>query len=542
MSNNQPDGKSDLKVYLPFIMAIVLAAGVFIGYLVSTNTVNKPSVFANQPYSKIDNILDFAEVHYVDTLDREELEQETIDDLLSNLDPHSYYIPAKDLTGVTEDLQGNFEGIGVEFSIVEDTIMVVTPITGGPSEEVGVMAGDKIIFIDDSLVAGVGTSNADVMSMLKGPKGTEVKLGMLRSGKDEIDFTIKRDKIPLFSVDVSYLVTEDIGFIKVNRFSATTYDEFNAGIRILQEKGMKKLIVDLRGNPGGYLGAAVQMADELLDGKKLVVYTQGRAYQKQDYFAERPGYFEEGDLAILIDQNSASASEILAGAVQDWDRGILIGRRTFGKGLVQDQYTLKDESALRLTIARYYTPSGRSIQKDYADSDEYYEEVYERYDDGEMLEQDSVDVNDSTVYKTLILERPVYGGGGIYPDVFVPLDTTVVNFYVNGLRRFVPEYIYSHYSIHSGDYDQYETVASFDKNFKISASFFNDFISFAKDKEWEGNESKLPRYRATIELVLKAFLAKQKFQNEGYFTVINQMDPIVNQAIIELNKGIDLNK
>lgn len=542
MNNTSSEEKSDIKVYLPFILAIVLATGVFIGYLVSINTVNKPSAFATQEYNKIDNILDFAEVYYVDTLDREALERKTIEDLLSHLDPHSFYIDAEELQGVNEDLKGNFEGIGVEFSIVEDTIMVVTPITGGPSEELGVLAGDKIIYINDSLVAGVGTTNSDVMSMLKGPKGSEVKVSVLRGGGQEIDFNIKRDKIPLLSVDASFMVNDKIGFIKINRFSATTYDEFNAGVRQLNDKGMKQLIIDLRQNPGGYLGAAVQIADELLADKKLVVYTEGKSYNKMEYFAERPGYFEDGEVVVLIDQNSASASEILAGAIQDWDRGLLIGRRTFGKGLVQDQFTLEDNSALRLTIARYFTPSGRSIQKSYDDIDAYYEEVYDRYDSGELLERDSAKLSDTTAYYTKIYHREVFGGGGISPDIFIPLDTAILNRFVNELRVFVPEFIYAHYGNNAAKYANYSDANDFNKRFVVSDDMFNDFLDFATKKDWKGDKSKLPKYSVTLKTIIKAFLAKQVFQNEGYFTVMNDIDPMVQEAIIQLNKGINLKK
>lgn len=541
MSQNNSDNRSDTKVYLPFIFALVLAGGILLGYLVSINTVNKPSALAQKEYNKIDDILDFTEVYYVDTVDRKDIEREAIDDILSGLDPHSFYIDASELQGVNDDLKGNFEGIGVEFSIVDDTIMVVTPITGGPSEELGVLAGDKIVMIDDSLVAGVGVTNKDVMSMLKGPKGSIVKINVQRLGSENIDFDIKRDKIPIFSVDVAYMITNDIAFIKINRFSATTYDEFNAAIRNLRDEGAEKLIIDLRQNPGGFLGAAVQIADELLPGKKLVVYTEGKSYPRMDYYAERPGYFEQGDVAILIDQNSASASEILAGAVQDWDRGVVLGRRSYGKGLVQNQYDLQDNSALRLTIARYYTPSGRSIQKPYDDDlDAYHDEVYERYDNGEMMEDDSVKLSDTTSYFTKVLGREVFAGGGIKPDIFMPLDTNLLNSYVNGLRRYIPEFIYGHYSSNTDAYEKYKTVKEFNEKFVVNDVFFEEFLKFAEAKDWKGNRELLPKYRNKMKTVLKAFLSKQIYQNEGYFSLMNEIDPMVQRAINELNKGVDL--
>lgn len=516
--------------------------GVVIGYIVSVNNIGKQSILKQTEYDKIQNILDFAQIYYVDSVDREALVEETIEKLLSNLDPHSYYISAKDLKAVNEDLQGNFEGIGVEFSIISDTILIVTPIAGGPSEELGILAGDKIIAIDDSTVAGVGVKNQDVMAMLKGPKGTKVDVKVLRSGNQKIDFTIKRDKIPIYSVDAHFMVDDEIGFLRFNRFSATTYDEFLRSVKNLQEQGMQKLILDLRQNPGGYLGAAVQIADEFLDGKKIVVYTEGRNTKKMNYYAERPGYFEQGDLVILIDQNSASSSEIVAGAVQDWDRGLIIGRRTFGKGLVQEQFTLKDASALRLTIARYYTPSGRSIQKPYSGSDDYYEEVYTRYDNGELLDGENIELEDSTIYYTQIEKREVYGGGGIFPDIFVPLDTALFNIYVNRLRSYVPEFIYSYYSAENEQFKQYESAADFNKRYYINDVLFNQFISFCEEKGWEGDKALLPNYNETIKNVLKAFIAKQLFKNDGYFMVMNQRDPVVLEAIEQLKEGIDLSK
>jgi carboxyl-terminal processing protease len=532
--------KSRYRFLLPLLLSVALVIGVFIGFMVSLNTLGKKTIFVAPEHNTLKSILDFAEIYYVDSIDREKLEQRAIEKLLSGLDPHSYYIPASELQSVNEDLQGNFEGIGIEFSIVDDTIMVVTPITGGPSEEIGIMSGDKIIEIDDSLVAGVGVKNQDVMKMLKGPKGTRVKVGILRGGNQRLDFDIKRDKIPLYSVDAAFMLDEEVGFIKINRFSATTYDEFARGLRQLQAQGMKKLIIDLRQNPGGYLGAAVQIADELLDGKKLVVYTEGKNAKRMNYTAERPGYFETGDLVILIDQNSASASEILAGAVQDWDRGLIIGRRSYGKGLVQEQFSMKDGAALRLTVARYYTPSGRSIQKPYSKSDDYYEEVYTRYDNGELLDIDKITVEDSTVYFTKILKREVFGGGGIMPDIFVPLDTTIVNLYVNRLRSHIPEFIYSYYGANTAAFSKFQDAKDFNKRFKVSDAFMSEFIAFARNKGWEGDESKLPKYRFQIETVLKAFLAKQVFKNEGYITVMNDIDPMVKEALRQLRKGIQL--
>lgn len=528
------------KYLLPFLLSLALIFGIFIGFLVSFNSFGKSSVFVKSEYNKINNILDYAEIYYVDSIDREQLEEDAIEKLLSQLDPHSYYISAKELSSVNEDLQGNFEGIGIEFSIVDDTIMVVNPISGGPSEEIGIMAGDKIIFIDDSLVAGVGVKNPDVMRMLKGPKGTQVKVTILRSGNQNLEFTINRAKIPIVSIDAAFMIDKEIGFIRINRFSATTYDEFSRSLRELLGEGMKKLVIDLRQNPGGYLGAAVQIVDELLDGKKLVVYTEGKNSKKMEYMAERPGYFEEGDLVILIDQNSASASEILAGAVQDWDRGLIIGRRSFGKGLVQEQFTLKDQSALRLTVARYFTPSGRSIQKPYEKTDKYYEEIFERYENGELVDNDKVTINDSTVYLTKIRKREVFGGGGIMPDIFIPLDTVMYNLYTNKLRSKVPEFVYGYFANNKDSFSKFKSATDFNANYAVSDALLNDFIAFAQSKGWEDDLTKLPEHKNQVKIWIKAFLAKQLFKNEGYFRVINQNDTIVNEAVKQLKKGIEL--
>ncbi|MGB1248697.1 MAG: S41 family peptidase [Chitinophagales bacterium] len=535
--------KKSFNVYLPFIFAMVLALGVFMGYLISLHSLGKEQIFTdNGESTKFDKILDYIEVHYVDTLDRTDIEEEAINELLSNLDPHSFYIPPREFDAVQEDLQGNFEGIGVEFFIVNDTITIVTPIAGGPSEALGILAGDKIVAIEDTVVAGIGIENSDVVAKLRGERGTKVNVTILRNGQ-ETDYTIVRDKIPLYSVDVSYMVTSDIGLIKINRFSATTYEEFDAGLQKLVNAGAKKLILDLRQNPGGYMGTAVQIADELLAGEKLVVYTEGKAYQRVDYYADRPGNFEQGDVAVLIDEGSASASEILAGAIQDWDRGVVIGRRSYGKGLVQEQFDFQDNSALRLTIARYYIPSGRCIQKPY-DTDnmeDYYYEVYDRYDNGEFFEGDSMKHVDSLMYTTQILGREVYGGGGIMPDIFVSADTSLTRPIVNELRSKIPEFVYDYYAKHVDDFQDFYGENDFKNSYKISENLFDEFVAVAKSKGWDGDEMALEtKHKDYLKQVLKAFLAKQIFQNEGYFLILNEIDPVVQQAVEELNKGIDL--
>lgn len=521
--------------YLPFIFAVILAAGIFLGYVISMNSSNLPNIGTSAETGKMEYILNYIENKYVDTINTEDIETKAINDMLSDLDPHSFYIPPVDVKDINDDMRGDFEGVGVEFYIVEDTITIVNAIANGPSEKVGVLAGDKIIAVNDSTVAGVGVKNSDVVKLLKGPKNTKVKVTMLRHN-EEIDFEITRGKIPLYSVDIAYMLNKETGLIKINKFSSTTYDEFYKSLKTLQKEGLQNLIIDLRGNGGGYLREAVFMADEFLDGKKLIVYTEGTHYKREDYTAGRPGEFEEGNLTILIDENSASASEILSGALQDWDRATIIGRRSFGKGLVQEQYSMSDNSALRLTVARYYIPSGRSIQKEYTDKEHYKTEVYERYEHGEFYSQDSIHNNDSLIYFTKIKNRKVYGGGGITPDIFVPFDTIQNNLYVNRLKRQVPEFVYNYYSDHVDNFKVYNSVENFNANFIVTESLFNDFLAYAESKGWEKDLSKMSENKQNLLDFIKAYFSKQLFQNEGYFRLINQKDPVIKRALEELAK------
>lgn len=531
--------KSNNNPYLPFIYALVLAAGIFLGYVISLNTALKSTMGSVVETNKMETVLNYINQKYVDTLDVEKLEDEAINEMLSDLDPHSFYIPPVDLKSVNDEMRGDFEGVGVEFFIVNDTITIVNAISGGPSEEVGIMAGDKIIAVNDSTVAGVGVKNSDVVKLLKGKKGTKVKVRMLRVS-EAIDFEIIRAKIPLYSVDISYMLDDKTGLIKINKFSGTTYDEFYNGLVALKRQGLENLIIDLRQNGGGYLRTAVFIADELLAGKKLVVYTEGAHFKRQDYTANRPGEFEEGKIIVLIDENSASASEILSGALQDWDRALIIGRRTFGKGLVQEQYDMADNSALRLTVARYYIPSGRSIQKDYEDKKAYHSEVYERYENGEYFSDSTINLKDTTVYYTLVNKRKVYAHGGISPDIFVPLDTVVNNLYANKLRRRIPEFVYSYYSNHSAEFEQYNAVESFDANFKVSEALFQEFLVFAEDKGWEKDMAKMAENKTNLKFFIKAYLAKQLFQNDGFFRITNQIDPVIKEALRQIEKGYSL--
>ncbi len=523
----------------PLTYALILGLGVMLGYIINSLVVGKQSPFmGGGSYDKVQDVLNYVNLKYVDSTDKEELTNSAIDKLLSGLDPHSVYIPAKDLAEMNESLEGNFEGVGIEFFIVQDTITVVTAISGGPSESVGMKAGDRIVKINDSVVAGVHISETDVKKHLRGPKGTKVKVSVMRSGaKNLINFDITRDKIPLFSIDASFMLSQDVGYIRINNFSATTHEEFMDKMYNLKEKGMKKLVIDLRGNPGGYLQSATSIADELISGSKLLVYTKGKAYERIDYKASKDGLFERGPVCVLIDQGSASASEILSGAIQDWDRGTVIGRTSFGKGLVQEQFELKDGSALRLTVARYYTPSGRCIQRPYdKGTDAYYSEVYERYMRGEFVHEDSIVSLDTTLYKTLVKGRRVYGGGGIRPDVFVPMDTSADNEYFFAVRSFVPEFIYKYSSDHPQFMEKYKTMEEFNNGFAVSQQMLDEFYGYAITAGLKEQKARNPRIAERVKLNLKAFLAKQVWRMDGYYFVTNQDDNVIKTALQTLSK------
>lgn len=521
--------------YVPLIYALVLSFGVLLGFLVNTITTGKQTLLPST-YDKIEDILNYIDVKYVDTINRADLTDKAIDKLLSNLDPHSVYVPKRDVSEANESLEGNFEGIGIEFFIVQDTITVVTAISGGPSETVGLKAGDRIIKINDSIVAGVKIKDTGVKQRLRGPKGTKVKVSVLRSNVGKlIDYEIERDKIPLYSVDASFMINDETGYIRVGTFSSTTHQEFAEKLGELKDKGMKKIIIDLRENPGGYLQAATSMADEFISGKKLLVYTKGKSFERQDYLAGGEGMFEKGNLCVLINEGSASASEIVAGAIQDWDRGTIIGRTSFGKGLVQEQYDLKDGSALRLTVARYYTPSGRSIQRSYDKGNaEYYNDVYDRYARGEFVHQDSLVSKDTTLYKTS-KGRRVYGGGGIRPDVFVPLDTSAENEYSLTLRVHAREFVYKYSSLHGNMLEQYKSPEDFKKNFVVSDELINEFYQYAVGKGLKNGKERQNTDPAKLKLSLKAFLARQRWRMEGFYYIQSEDDEVIKAALNALN-------
>lgn len=516
--------------FQPFIYAMVLVGGIALGVMISMVSADKKKPLLSGPYNKINDILSYIHFKYVDSVDTEALTDDAINGLLSGLDPHSVYIPATDMEEVNQSLEGNFEGIGIEFYIVLDTVTVVSPISGGPAELLGVKAGDKIIYINDSLVAGTKISNEQVMKKLRGPKGTKVKVKVKRNGVSGLKtFEITRDKIPLYSLDAAIRLADSTGYIKINRFSATTHAEFSTGLQKLLEQGISRLVIDLRQNPGGYLQAATAIADELISGKKILVYTEGNAYNRQDYIGQKPGLYERGELIVLIDQGSASASEILAGAIQDWDRGKIIGRTSFGKGLVQEQFQLRDGSALRLTVARYYTPSGRCIQRPYENGKEaYYQEMADRFRNPEEGKSDSLR-KDSLVYRTSE-GRKVFGGGGINPDLEVPVDTTIDLEYMFHARSLMPEFVYRKMGSSEFMGKGFANVSEFSKNYSISQALMDEFFVFAKTQGLEQDSSKRLKSETQLRNLLKAFIAKSKWQNEGFYYVLTEGDEFIRAS------------
>jgi carboxyl-terminal processing protease len=531
------------KVYIPIIISLAVAVGFLLGINLNTGSSTISFQKINPGESKNFNILNevigYIESEYVDTVQRQKLVDETVQYLLQELDPHSYYISAKELQAMNEPLEGNFEGIGIQFNIQKDTVVVINPLQGGPSEKVGVKAGDRIIKVEEELIAGNGITNSKVLKLLKGDKGTKVDITVERNAQ-KLDFTITRDKIPIHSVDVAYMMTGETGYIKVIRFAKTTYQEFMDAANELKSKGMENLIIDLRGNGGGFLDAAVDMSDELLESGKMIVYTKGRARPKEVYKSGSDNSLTETSLAVLVDESSASASEILAGAVQDNDRGLVIGRRSFGKGLVQEQTMWPDGSATRLTVARYYTPTGRCIQRPYDEGVEAYrEEIYDRYKHGEMMHPDSTNFPDSLKYETPE-GKTVYGGGGIFPDIFVPYDTAGGSTFLNRLvyRGVVYQWAFDYADTHREQLNgNYESAREFQENFSIGQSLIDDFVNFAKSEGVEPEPGELEESQTEIKHRLKAYVARNIWNNEGFYPIWNKKDNVVNKALESLESG-----
>jgi carboxyl-terminal processing protease len=530
---------SNKAIRLPIYIAITLCIGVLIGANMAGSTA-APSSDLIKSLNKFRQVLTYVQNDYVDEVDTDQLVEGAIEQMLKDLDPHTSYIPPKDLELVQSRLEGNYEGIGVEFNIFKDTIHVVTPLSGGPSQKLGIKSGDKIVMVDGKNVAGIGMTNQKVVEMLRGPGGSEVLVSIKRKGENElIDFNIERDVIPQFSVDVSYMVDDKIGYIKVSRFANSTYLEFKEALLSLKEQGMKNLVIDLTGNPGGYLHRAVQMTDELISGKQMIVYTDGKEKRyTEQHFSGTKGDFEVGSLVIMVDEGSASASEIVAGAIQDHDRGLIVGRRSFGKGLVQLPIDLNDGSELRLTISRYYTPSGRSIQKSYEGNlEDYYMEAYERYTSGELYSADSIKNNDSLVYKT-DKGRTVYGGGGITPDFFVALDSTGNSRYLNRLfsTNSVQEYTVSYVEENRESLDKMG-FDLFRKSFEVSDKMLDDLVSVAETNKLKFNEKEFKKSNNIIRLLVKAYIARGIWDNQGFYPIFNEQDEIYQKAITLMSEA-----
>jgi len=518
-----------------FLILFSLILGIYIGKQISVpNQYIQISDTSTGKFPKLVELLNYLEFNYVDSINLDSLQEEVIASTLESLDPHSSYIPIDELQDITESMQGNFEGIGVQFQIIKDTIVVISPIYGGPSQKKGIQAGDKIIKVDSMNVAGVGFTNKDVLKTLKGDKGTQVLLFIKRKNVDRLlEFNITRDKIPITSVDVSYMVNNQVGYIKVNRFSGTTEEEFISALNDLNSKGMNKLILDLRSNPGGYLSAAINMVDEFLPKGKTIVYTEGAFRNKQIYKSSNYGRFKKEKLIVLIDEGSASASEIVAGAIQDHDRGAIIGRRTFGKGLVQEQNQMSDGAAFRLTTARYYTPSGRCIQKPYTkNSDDYHKESLERYSNGELYHKDSIKIDNSLKFYTHE-GREVYGGGGISPDYFIPLDTTGRSDWLFNVlaENMINTFIFDYIDLHRKELSKYSSAAEFDNKFKIDECIFDNFVEISKEKGINGSASEIEISKDWINMRIKALIARQLWNDEGFYRAINNDDRMILKAL-----------
>ncbi len=524
-------------IWLPVIVVVAVSAGVFLGIkLQNRKQMVTRTMFINNA-NKIGSILNLVEKNYVDTVDSKKMIETAIPEILKQLDPHTVYIPAKDMVEVGEEMSGNFSGIGVQFSIQNDTIMVIDVISGGPSQKLGIRAGDRIVKVNDSIMAGVKVTNDKVLKKLRGVKGTHVKVGIARKGfRELIAFDIIRGEIPLNSIDVSYMMSQNTGFIKIGRFAEKTYDEFMSGMEKLDQAGAIQYIIDLRGNPGGYLGAVIKMVSEFLNVGELVVYTEGRTQPKRSFNAEKTGAFFGKKVVVLVDEYSASASEIFAGAIQDNDRGTIIGRRTFGKGLVQEQIPFYDGSAIRLTVARYYTPSGRCIQKSYKNGvEDYYGDLKRRYAHGELEQKDSIHYNDTHKYYTRN-KRVVYGGGGIMPDLFIAADTSGMSPYYSKvvMKGLVYQYAFDFSDKNRAELGLLKTGKEFEE-YLLKHKILSLFTEFSARQGINAEPKDLTASGKIIEAQLMAYIARNIIGEVGFYSVISKIDNTLLEAIKALD-------
>lgn len=500
------------------------------------------SSFSQTRGNKFDEVYSYVTRFYVDNVDNDKLQEAAIVAMLEELDPHSTYISKEDVEDANQSIVGSFVGIGVRFQVFKDTFTVMQTIPGGPSERIGLLSGDKLITVDGETIAGVEMKSSQIRQRLLGDINTKVKVEVIRRGESKpLSFVITRDKIPVHSVDAFYMLDKNIGYIKLNSFSRTTTQETEDAVKQLKAQGMKDLILDLQNNGGGLLSAAHELADQFLAGNKMIVYSEGRAQPRQEFKTEQKDAFEKGRLIVLTNENSASASEIVSGAIQDWDRGLIVGRRTFGKGLVQRPINLSDGSQIRLTIARYFTPSGRFIQKPYANVEEYRKDLLNRYDHGEYYHQDSIKLNDSLKVKTLVTGRTVYGGGGIMPDVFVPFDTTMSSALFTSLVRkgaissFLANYVNTNRASLKA---QYPTFDAFKNKFTLTPEFMDEFFKNAKDEfEVEYNEEQYKESEQLLKLNMKAVIAQNLFDTPQFYQIMNDENEILQRALEILNSN-----
>lgn len=529
-------GNKKLQVWYPLLFSGVLIVGMFLGFKLGGQAGNGQGLFASNKKGALEKAMYMIRTHYVDSVNLDTLEADAIQEIMKKLDPHSVYLPPVDLKEANEDLEGHFEGIGVEFNIFSDTVNVVYVFPGGPSEKAGLQIGDKLLKVNDSALTRKGFSVANIKSLIRGPKGSAATLKILR-GKNTMDIKVTRGNIPVSAVEAAYMIDKTTGYIKLSKFTDKSYEEFMQHMEALQKQGMQSLIYDLRGNGGGFMNEAVDMADEFLDGDKLIVYTEGVNSKKTEYRCKRPGLFEKGKLVLLVDELSASASEVLAGALQDWCRATIVGRRTFGKGLVQQQYPLGDGSAIRLTIARYYTPLGRSIQRSYEKGKKVYmDEIWDRFNNGEMFSADSMKNHIGQQFTTNCNDT-LYGGGGITPTKFIPIDSSLARQKANhvAVSSNTSIYIYNYYLQHKTEIDKYSNSRDFVNGFTGNEDIWNGLVKYTSgDSLPAGKFSNSEKEMVTKRL--KALLARYRWRNSGFYEVLNSDDPMVLKAL-ELLKG-----
>jgi carboxyl-terminal processing protease len=532
-----------ITLYLPVILALVLILGIWLGSKLSFIKNDKiENVLFTKPahHDKVTDLINYIQQDYVDSVSREDLTDYAIMGILDSLDPHSQYIPAEDFTEVEDQLNSNFEGIGIQFRIEKDTIMVIQTIPGGPSEKAGLLAGDRIVKINDSLVAGTGMTSNGAVKLLKGKRGSEVEVSVFRRGlADLIDFDLIRDVIPTYSIDISYMVDDTIGYIKLSRFAANTYEEFAGALGKLLDEGMTRLILDLRANTGGFLQASIRISDEFLPDQKLIVYTEGNSRPNNYAYATRKGIYEKNGLVILIDESSASASEIVAGAIQDNDRGLIVGRRSFGKGLVQEQLSFPDGSAVRLTVARYHTPTGRNIQRPYEKgAKEYYEELYERYASGEMENPDSIAFADTIKYYTPA-GKVVYGGGGIMPDIYVALKADEKDKFYSRLihQNMIFQFAFDYTDKQRAQLQQYRTAEEFIENFRIDDRLFSELTAYIRNEGVTFTMQELQDSEQKIRTLLKAYIGRNLLDDAAFYPVYHKVDKIFIVALDTLTNN-----